>query len=385
MAEKVKVDKADAQRVLYTAYKEAQKPGNHGCTHSDFIDFVLDNTHKTYKYVLVNALLAKATNQAINPLCLQKKSLLPGSYDARTICHDVLVKFEKDELGKALGGLNEPFLNKPARFTDLDKGNAVRAGRDKEILDALCDNLPKFTTSAKAFAGLVYALYKLLQVKAERAALTDFTVDATESTNDIYQLFAFMDDLLEQNFEGEILTLVVAGLFEQFLSDEETSVVEVHPVNESGASSKEISDLDIYRNGNLYVANELKDKEFTDHDIAHAADKVMAVGKMHMNFIFGRHGGCDPRVVRTVRAAYLDKGFVAHYHHVQYRSGRKPFHFRQRHLGPAQALCRWQGKPRVSILPKLQMPPLQMLTFLVQPLIQQTSWMTRSSLRSTAK
>ena len=130
MAEKVKVDKADAQRVLYTAYKEAQKPGNHGCTHSDFIDFVLDNTHKTYKYVLVNALLAKAPNQAINPLCLQKKSLLPGSYDARTICHDVLVKFEKDELGKALGGSNEPFLNKPARFTDLDKGNAVRAGRD---------------------------------------------------------------------------------------------------------------------------------------------------------------------------------------------------------------------------------------------------------------
>lgn len=61
MAEKVKVDKADAQKVLYAAYKEAQKPGTHRCTHSDFIDFVLDNTHLTYKYVLVNALLAKAT------------------------------------------------------------------------------------------------------------------------------------------------------------------------------------------------------------------------------------------------------------------------------------------------------------------------------------
>ena len=31
---------------------------------------------------------------------------------------------------------------------------------------------------------------------------------------------------------------------EQFLSDEETSVVEVHPVNESGASSKEITSAD---------------------------------------------------------------------------------------------------------------------------------------------
>lgn len=316
MTEKVKVDKAAAKAVLNAAYIEAQKPGKHSCSKKSFIDFVLDNTHLTYKYVLVNALLAKATNENINPLCLQKKSLLPGSYDARTICHDVLVQFEKEQLGKALGGSNEPFLNKPARFTDLDKGNAVRAGRDKEILDSLCDNLPTIKTKNEAFSCLVYALTKLIQIKKEKEQLTSFTLSLGEADNETAKLHKFLHDLLSQNFEGEILTLVVAGLFELFLYDVPNHLVEVHPVNESGASSKEVSDLDVYVNGNIYVSNELKDKPFTDHDISHAADKVIAAGKMQMNFIFGRHGGCSPEVARAVTATYLRKGFLLNIIHV---------------------------------------------------------------------
>ena len=310
MAVKVKVDQDEARAVLYRAYSAALANPAAQCSHKPFIDFVLDNTHLTYKYVLVNALLAKATNASINPLCLQKKSVLPGAYDARTICHKVLVQFEKEELGKALGGSNEPFLNKPARFTDLDKTNAVRAGRDKEILDSLCDNLPDIKDSEDAFNCLVYALIKLLKVKEEKAALTDFSLSGEDADRSAAQLYGFMDRLLEQNCEGEILTLVVAGLFEQFMNGYEDYSVEVHPVNESGASSKEVSDLDIYLNGELYVSNELKDKEFTDHDLTHAADKVMAAGKMQMNFIVGRHGGCPRTVAKEVTTAYFEKGFL---------------------------------------------------------------------------
>ena len=310
MAVKVKVDKSEAREVLYRAYDIALKHPESRCSHEAFIDFVLDNTHLTYKYVLVNALLAKATNASIKPLCLQKKSVLPGAYDARTICHKVLVQFEKEELGKALGGSNEPFLNKPARFTDLDKSNAVRAGRDKEILDSLCDNLPNITNSGDAFECLVYALVKLLKVKDQKAALTDFSLSAESADQSAAKLYGFLSKLLEQNCEGEILTLVVAGLFEQFMRGYEDYSVEVHPVNESGASSKEISDLDIYLNGVLYVSNELKDKDFTDHDLSHAADKVIGAGKMQMNFIVGRHGSCPKEVARDVTAAYFDRGFL---------------------------------------------------------------------------
>ena len=310
MSTKATVDLDDARRTLYSAYDIAQRGVTPKCPHTAFIDFVLDNTHLTYKYVLVNALLAKATNSAINPLCLQKKSTLPGAYDARTICHKVLVQFEKEELGKALGGSNEPFLNKPARFTDLDKSNAVRAGNDREILESLCDNLPKITSSKEAFDCLVYALIKLLAVKKEKAELTNFALSSVETDKSVATLYGFIDALLQQNFEGEILTLVVAGLFEQFMQGYDDYLVDVHPVNESGASSKEVSDLDVFLAGNLFVSNELKDKEFTDHDLSHAADKVIDAGLMQMNFIVGRHGGCERNVIKKVVPVYQEKGFM---------------------------------------------------------------------------
>lgn len=84
------------------------------------------NTHLTYKYILVTALASKATDESINPLCLQVKSELPGAYDARSICHGVIVRFDMEVLAKALGDSNEPFLNKPARFSELSTTNAVR-------------------------------------------------------------------------------------------------------------------------------------------------------------------------------------------------------------------------------------------------------------------
>lgn len=300
---------SDVKDTLYRALTDAQKPSKHPSKVNDLIDFVLDNTHLTYKYILVTALAAKATDSNVNPLTLQAGSSLPGAYDARSICHGVIVKFEMTELGKALGGSNEPYLNKPARFPELSKTNAVRRGRDQQILYALCDGLPKVHTSQEAYDGLIYAFQKLLAVKAEREALTKFDIAAFDAN--AAKLHGFIHYLLYENFEGEILTLVVAGLYELYMSDiYDEYVVEVHPVNQSGASSKEISDLDIYKNGILFICNELKDKPFTDHDLRHAADKVLDGGKTQMHFIVGRSIYYDPKQINSCINEYLDKGFL---------------------------------------------------------------------------
>lgn len=305
----MKISVENVKKTVELAYEKASRgeiPND--CVCKDLVDYVLDNTHLTYKYILVTALASKATDETINPLCLQAGSELPGAYDARSICHGVIVHLDIDFLGKALGGSNEPFLNKPARFPELSTTNAVRKGRDQSILNKLCSDLPLVDSSEKAFESLTYALYKLLLVKAEKEKLTDFLIAAGDDA--AAKLLSCINTLLEENHEGEVLTLVVAGLYDQFMAEEEDYKVEVHPVNQAGASSKEISDLDIYRNGVHYVANELKDKMFTDTDMIHAADKVMETGKRHMNFIIGRHGGADPDVVSECVGMYLERGFV---------------------------------------------------------------------------
>jgi hypothetical protein len=301
--------KDEVKSILYKALADANKTDKHFSKHHTLVDFVFDNTHLTYKYILFTALAAKATNENINPLALQAKSELSGAYDARSICHGVIVKFEMTELGKALGGSNEPYLNKPARFPELSKTNAVRRGRDQEILHRLCDDLPKIKSSEEAYDSLVYAIQKLLVIKAQKELITNFNI--LTSNTDAARLYKFIDTLLRENHEGEILTLVIAGLYELYMESIcDEYFVDVHPVNQSGASSKEISDLDVYKNGVHFLSNELKDKPFNDSDLRHAADKVAISGKNQMHFIVGRHSGYDHTLINECISDYLAKGFV---------------------------------------------------------------------------
>ena len=49
--------KEDAAAKLQDAYTTAQSDVTIDCPYTDFIDFIIDNTHLTYKYVLFTALL----------------------------------------------------------------------------------------------------------------------------------------------------------------------------------------------------------------------------------------------------------------------------------------------------------------------------------------
>lgn len=297
----------EAEKILKKAYVVASYNPESTCTHEELIDYVIDNTHLTYKYVLFTALLSKATDEKINPLCLQKKSTLPGAYDARTICHKVIVPFEMEVLKKAMGGSNEPFLNKPARFPELSKTNAVRRGNDQNILNALCDNLPTIKTSQDAFDCLVYLLCKLIKLRDAQKKSLNFYVRETSNTPAL--LWTYIIKALKESFEGEILTLMVAGTYHLIYKDRPGARVEVHPVNQSGASGREVSDLDIYVDNELISSNELKDKNFSEPDVRHAADKVITAGGNQMLFIFGPRACPESDFINDIQQEYLSKNF----------------------------------------------------------------------------
>lgn len=296
----------NAKNELAKAYAEAQQGNNHDCSYKDFVDSIIDNTHLTYKYVLFTELLAKATDPSINPLCLQKKSKLSGSYDARTLCHKVVVKFEMETLNKVLGGSNEPFLNKPARFAELSKTNAVRRGNDQRLLNSLCDTLPSINQE-DAHSALVYLLYKLINLRNQQQTILSFTVE--ETANLPSHLMSFIEKAVDKSYEGETLTLMIAGAY-HLIYNMPNAVVEVHPVNEAGSSSKEISDLDIYVDGKLISSNELKDKIYAETDVRHAADKVIVAGGTKMLFIEGPHSHPNANFKTTIEAEYQQRNFL---------------------------------------------------------------------------
>ena len=308
------VKETDAHNSLLKAFKDAENHFKNKMVPTDkyqFIDTVLDSKALTYKYILFTALLSKTADNEINPLCLQKKSELPGAYDARSICHKVIVPFEQTTLDRVLGGSNEPFLNKPARVPQLSKENPVREGNDKVILLLLCNKLSSLNNSPDdAYDLLVYFLFKLLIKKEEKSKLKQSTFLMDRDFSQRVNLLSFIDSALDKNFGGEILTLITAGVyFLQYQNDDEMKI-EVHPVNQAGSSSKEISDLDIYKNGKLFIANELKDKIFDDHDVNHACQKVIENNGEILFFIVGPRGIIDRKKADILEEDYLKQGFI---------------------------------------------------------------------------
>lgn len=301
----IQIDHNKAEQLLAKSLKDRiQKSGEL----SELIKKVILGTHKTYKYVLVTGLLAKATNQNANAIALQARAPLTGAYDARSLCHKVFVPFERDFLSSALGGSNEPYLNKPARFTHLSADNAVRDGNDRDILNTLIKILSSIKTSQESYEYLSYTFTVLQKVIANNALLHTIKNIITPDLIDIY---AFVTRFVEKSIEGETCAIIVGAIEKQFYSCIKGNYkVIAHKVNQSGASSKEIGDIDIYSDDEYFYSIEIKDKAFTVYDLEHAFNKIIDNNGKKGAFIYGPRAAYDQESIKIKLYSYEKKKFI---------------------------------------------------------------------------
>lgn len=307
----VSIDKLEAEKILIKSLTS-------NCDREDDlakdIITVIFGSHKTYKYVLITGLLAKATNSQADPLALQAGADLEGAYDARSLCHHVVVPFERDYLNNALGGSNEPFLNKPARFTQLSESNAVRRGNDQITLLTIIKIFNSLKSSHDAEIYLNCAIKALGERSEAIAALSDATIKYSPTLNEVY---GFIDKLLEKSFEGETSVIVVAAmekLFHKRLG--KGYEVKAHKVNQSGASSNEIGDIDIRNDKDVIYSIEVKDKNFTSYDVSHAFKKMLENGAKKGEFIYGPNATFDRGTIKDKLEEFGKKGFYVLFHSI---------------------------------------------------------------------
>ncbi len=270
------------EKAFNAASKTGYKPSS---PHQKLLETVILGSHLTFRYILTTALLAKATNPRANGLSLQAGAKLKGAFDARSLCHSVLVPFERKKLQGGLGASNEPFLNKPARTTHLDKDNAVRGGGDQQLLNLLCDNIPKIN-GKEALQALTDALFYVLQRAATAAEAAEKKIISSKGRIEVLK---FALEFVKESMDGEACALTIGSLLQCQLccKADKDYEVRVHPVNQSGASSREVSDIDVYHNKALVMACEVKDKVFSQDDVEHAVTKVVNAGFTALLFIFG--------------------------------------------------------------------------------------------------
>lgn len=298
----------EANAILIWAYENSTR-----CPHSENkntlkkIEEILRGTHKTYKYILITQLVAKSVDKEINALSLQASAPFVGAFDSRSLCHKVIVPFERKFLNNALGGSNEPYLNKPARFTHLSENNAVRRGKDKKILLYLIEILENITTvDAKKY--LCFAISILIKIGEEKK---DIEKNIMINFSNKLEVYHFMRTLLTKSCEGEICALLVGTMEKLFYSifDSNYKVI-CHKTNESGASSNEIGDIDIYYNDNYYYSIEVKDKSFTVEDLDFALYKMFVANASSGSFIYGPRSEFDKDSINACIMRYDNEKFL---------------------------------------------------------------------------
>lgn len=309
------ISSAKAKRILAEATELAREKAYRVPREMETkIEQIIGHTHLTYRYILLNGMLAKATNPDADPLALQAGAPLEGAFDARSLCHSVVVPFEQTTLEKRLGGSNEPFLNKPARYTHLSTANAVRRGMDRTTLERLISVFEMVNEHGNGMDALVAVLSRILELESRVIVFDEGRFKDVVSKNALSRL---CQRLLSRSCEGESLALAVALLFELVSKSHGGSLlVSSHPANQSGASSNEISDVDVFEADGKTprYCCEAKDKPYTRADIDHAAGKVAESGHSTMLFVYGPNARTDeplPRVVREYEAKGFDLTFVA--------------------------------------------------------------------------
>lgn len=274
----VSVNHADARKILNSAWERVD---DGSIVAPSKIVTLLENlilaSDVTFKYILVTGLLGKCTNKAVHPRALQVNSDLEHSYDARSLCHDVIVSFEKTK-GDLLGLSNEPFLNKPARHPEhYESNNQLR----NKALSADLHNALEYAHTArpeKVFAMLVHVLRL-----GKRRATSQITASITVDTN-YRKVISFVDSFLQES-DGGVRLVAVVGAFITLLNN--GLEVKVYPPNFSDKFAKTAGDIEIHHDEKLLSAYECKHRPTNLDDIRHGIKKAKDKGVFEYCFVIG--------------------------------------------------------------------------------------------------
>ncbi len=269
------VDHQIALQALNNAWRDQQSTERPPARMQQLVEQVLSATDVTFKYILVTGYLAKHVNPSINARALQVGSKLREAYDARSLCHKVVVGFEKTK-GNLFGLSNEPFVNKPARHPEHDGGNPQL--RNKVLAQKLHDAL-EIANSAKpedVYLGLVH----ILRVGAKHVA-EQKEARIKERAN-LSSVLQFVEEFLQETDGGSRL-VGVWGAILALIS--ENGRVSVTSPNTADMFGKTAGDVQVFYNETLVAASECKHRPLNLDDVKHGIRKALENGVPEYHFV----------------------------------------------------------------------------------------------------
>jgi len=286
------VDHESALEALNLAWNDLQAKGRPQARMRHLIEQILAEDDVTFKYILITGYLAKYVNPSIHARALQKGSKLKGAYDARSLCHKVVVGFEKTK-GNLFGLSNEPFVNKPARHPEHYGTNPQL--RNKILAQKLHDALD-IANSAKAkdvYQGLVH----ILRVGSQHAA--DRKKIRFKGRVNLSAVLEFINEFLQETDGGSRLVSIWGAIISLISESGKISVTSPNTADEFGGTA---GDVQIYYNGKLVAASECKHRPLNLDDVKHGIKKALEkkVPEYHFVIAAGLAPGQEAQIIKEL-------------------------------------------------------------------------------------
>jgi hypothetical protein len=252
------------------------------------INYSINCKEKTYHYVLLTQLMAKADDPARNCRSLQDQAPVSGAFDARSIAHGVSVDFERRQLDGALGQSSSPYLNNSIRAPLLDENDGKKR-RDKLGWRRVCEvaaevesrNNVEFT--AKVFRQVLLDIYR-------RLGSTKIKYDVPLRAS-LAQIVGVIRKFTSEKSGGDRPLAVTAALFETLgkYANFFEPIVRRGRINASDASSGQVADVEcVDAQGTVVIAIEVKDKTVTVSDLEEKLGATRERGIKEVFFVSGR-------------------------------------------------------------------------------------------------
>jgi hypothetical protein len=158
----------------------------------------------------------------------------------------------------------------------------------------------------QAFDALCNAVRFLID---KQAIFNKNLVQVPSSPGSHLEIIGFLEAFLAESIEGQTVAIAVGTVLSLHFGGLGKFECVTHPVNQSGASSREVADIDIKKNGQIFVAIEVKDKSFSKQDVEHAAFKVSQYGLSSLLFVVGIRGACvEPSLSKVAQEILAGSG-----------------------------------------------------------------------------
>ena len=236
---------------------------------------------KSYRYVLPTQLLAKLANSSLDCRSVQVARGEPGSFDARTIAHRIVVPFDQAN-DSVLGGSPEPYVNNPLRVPEIS-ARYGKAQRNREDWDDLCTILDG--VEDKEQREYTCALFRQVLTEIYRRFSAVSVLYPVPKRVSLERTIKVMEDFLSERSGGDRLLALTSALFLiigkrfQLYAD-----VRREAVTSADAATGMVADLEcLSEKGEVVVAVEVKDRELT---VSQIRSKIPDVRQKHVSEMF---------------------------------------------------------------------------------------------------